>query len=151
MKHRIINILMALSAMTALVSCSTGMDKEPSHDMSESSDSRSIIITGAVTDAHDAYPLEDITIHFQAYPQDAPDASPIMTDEVYTTSNGTFTIHENVETYKSLLCVLTASDPDNIYASQTKQVIVTWGGTSYDKKSGTFVVNDCIFHLNKTE
>ena len=129
------------------------MELGPGHsgDMMGDKDTRSIIITGAVTDASTGQPLEDITIHFKAYPQDIPDASPIFTDEVHSTSSGTFTIHASGNIYESLLCVLTAQDAGNIYESKTNQVIVTWSGPSFDRNSGTFVVNDCTFQLKKAE
>lgn len=151
MKKRILNILMLLLSAAVLASCSMEMEPEHWGDMMGDKDIRSIIITGAVTDASTGQPLEDITIHFKAYPQDIPDASPIFTDEVHSTSSGTFTIHASGNIYESLLCVLTAQDAGNIYESKTNQVIVTWSGPSFDRNSGTFVVNDCTFQLKKAE
>lgn len=149
MKNKILNILMLLSAMTALLSCSKEMAGGIHGDAIGNPDIRSIIITGGVTDAESGQPLEDITIHFKAYPQDAPDASPVIIDEFHTTSSGTYTVHASGPIYESLLCVLTAQDANEVYESKTNQVIVSWSGMSYDKDAGQFVVNDCIFQLNK--
>lgn len=142
---------MMLSATIAFFACSAEM-RAPQQDGIIAPDGlRSIVITGVVTDASSSQPLEDITIHFKAYPQGSPDASPLITDEVHTTSSGTFTIHASGEFHESLLCVLTAHDASDVYESKTNQVIVTWSGMSYDKDTGRFVVNDCSFQLQKAE
>jgi hypothetical protein len=112
-------------------------------------DIRSVIITGVVTDAQNGQVLEDITIHFDAYPQNAPDTSPLLIDEVHTTSRGTYTIKVSGVIHKPLICILTAEDDTNAYESKSNQVNITWRGTSFDRKTGTFVVNDCSFQLNK--
>lgn len=149
MKKKILNIFITLLAMAAISSCSKEMSDVPEYDMMGEDGLRSIIITGAVSDAQNGQPLEGITIHFKAYPQDTPDASPIIIDEVHTTSTGTYTINVTGQIYEPLLCVLTTQDPGNVYESRTNQVIVTWSGTSYDRTNGRFVVNDCTFQLTK--
>lgn len=149
MKSKILNIFITLLAMAAISSCSKEMPGKADHVNTNGDGLRSITITGAVTDAQSGKPLEDITIHFKAYPQDTPDASPLIIDEVHTTSNGTYTVHASGLLYEPLLCVLTAQDVKDVYESKTNQVIISWSGMSYDKESGQFVVNDCTFQLNK--
>jgi regulator of protease activity HflC (stomatin/prohibitin superfamily) len=66
-----------------------------------------------------------------------------------TNKNGIFTIDVSGEIHESLLCTLTAADTEHVYESKTNQVIITWSGTSYDKSSGKFVVNDCSFQMTR--
>lgn len=147
MRTRIAHILTLLLAAAAALSCSKAdMSIE---DMAGNPRVKSIVITGIVTDAQNGQPLENITIHFRAYPQEHPDADPIIIDEVHTTSNGTYTIQAYGEIYEPLLCVLTTQDNKEIYESKTNQVIISWSGISYDKSNGQFVVNDCTFQLSK--
>lgn len=149
MRTRIVHILTLLLAAAAALSCSKAdMSIE---DMAGNPRVKSIVITGIVTDAQSGQPLENITIHFKAYPKDYPDAAPIIIDEVHTNSNGAYTIQTGVEIYEPLLCTLSAQDSKDIYESKTNQVIVSWSGTSFDNSSGTFVVNDCSFQLSKKQ
>ena len=147
MRTKIAHILILLLAATVAVSCSKA--DMAIEDMAGNPRVRSILITGAVMDAQTGQALEDITIHFRAYPQEHPDADPIIIDEVHTTSNGTYTIQAYGEIYEPLLCVLTTQDNKEIYESKTNQVIISWNGISYDKTNGQFVVNDCTFQLSK--
>jgi hypothetical protein len=151
MKKNILNIMMMLLTMAAFLSCSKEMPGGIHGDTMENLDIRSIIITGAVTDAHNGQVLEDITIHFEAYHQNATDASPLIIDQVHTTSLGTYTINVSGDFNEPVLCILRSHDTRNIYASKTNHVNISWGGTSYDRKTGTFVVNDCNFQLNRAE
>ena len=96
----------------------------------------------------DGNPLEDITINFKAYPQDDADASPISSETVYTNSKGTYSIHADGDA-RQLLCTITAEDKSGTYEIQTKQVIVTWKGSSYDAETNMFIVNDCNFQLSR--
>mgnify|MGYP003457266671 FL=1 len=149
MRTRIAHILILLLAATVAVSCSKA--DMAIEDMAGNPGVKSIVITGIVTEAQNGQPLENITIHFKAYPKDSPDAAPIIIDEVHTNSNGAYTIQTGVEIYYPLLCTLSAEDSKDIYESKTNQVIVTWSGPSFDRNSGTFVVNDCTFQLKKAE
>ena len=150
MKKLMTYFLLALLGTTVLSSCSMGVfDAEPG--IIGDGESREVIITGLITDAESSKALEDITVYFKAYPQDKPDAGPVMTDEVHTGNNGTFTIQAPTGDPGNLLCTLTADDPTGIYQSHTKQIIITWKGTSFDKELQKYVVNDCNFQLRKTE
>lgn len=150
MKRLVTYMLMMLLGTTVLSSCSVEMfDAEV--DINESGQMRHLFISGMVTDTESGKALEDITINFKAYLQSKPDSAPVLSDEVYTGNKGTFTI-QTPKTYAgSLICTLTASDPKGYYTSHTKQIIVTWKGTSYDKELQMYAVNDCNFQLRKAE
>ncbi len=148
MKRMAIYLLFMLLTSTAVLSCSTGLfDKDASAMPSENP--RTILITGSAIDSQSGSPLENITISFKAYPYEDPEASPVSTVEVHTNSKGTFSLHAEGATQK-LLCILVAKDKEGLYESQTKQVIVTWTGTSFDRYNNIFIVNDCKFNLEKT-
>lgn len=148
MKKLVTYLMMLLSGMTVLPSCSMEMfDAEA--DIPGAS--RSIFISGVVCDAQTGQALEDIKIAFTAFLQDDTDADPALSDEVYTGNKGTFTIQTPETEAGSLVCKLTASDQKGLYESHTKQIIVTWRGTSYDREMNMYVVNDCNFKLTKAE
>ena len=149
MKKDFLNILTMLLTMAAFFSCSKEMPGGFHEDAMGNPDIRSVIITGVVTDAQNGQVLEDITIHFDAYPQNAPGTSPLIIDEVHTTSKGTYTINVSGVINEPLLCILTAEDVTDAYEGKSNQVNISWRGTSFDRKTGTFVVNDCSFQLNK--
>lgn len=149
MKNKILNIFMILLAATTLSSCSVDLADIAFDGLMDGNKIKSVVITGIVTDAQNGEPLKDIRIYFQAYPQNTPDAPSVMTSEVYTNKNGIFTIDVSGEIHESLLCTLTATDTEHVYESKTNQVIITWSGTSYDKSSGKFVVNDCSFQMTR--
>ena len=144
MKKDFLNILTMLLTMAAFLSCSKEMPGGIHEDAMGNPAIRSVIITGAVTDAQSGQVLEDITIHFEAYSQNAPGTSPLIIDEVHTTSKGTYTINVSGVINEPLLCILTAEDGTDAYEGKSN-----WRGTSFDRKTGTFVVNDCSFQLNK--
>jgi putative lipoprotein (rSAM/lipoprotein system) len=147
MRTRIAHILTLLLAAAAALSCSKAdMSIE---DMAGNPRVKSIVITGIVTDAQNGQPLENITIHFKAYPKDSPDAAPIIIDEVHTNSKGEYTIQIYGDFHEPLLCTLSTQDSKDTYETKTNQVIISWNGTSFDKNSGTFVINDCSFQLSK--
>ena len=149
MKRVVIYMLMLLLVSTAVLSCSKGLFDQDASAM-PSENPRAILISGSTIDSQSGSPLENITISFKAYPYNDPDAAPISAVEAYTSSKGTFTIQAAGASQK-LLCVLVANDKEGIYESQTKQVIVTWRGTSYDRYNNIFIVNDCKFNLEKAK
>lgn len=150
MKKIISYILLILLGTTVLSSCSMEMFDDESN-MTDGGRWKEVIITGLVTDAESSKALEDITIYFKAYPQADADAAPVATDEVHTGNNGVFTIQTPSNVSGNLYCTITAEDPKGIYQSNTKQIIVTWKGTSFDKELQLYVVNDCNFQLRKAE
>lgn len=150
MKKLIIYILLSLLGTTVLSSCNAEVfDSEG--DITGIGNWNKVVVTGTVSDANSGSALEDITIHFKAYPQAHPDAAPVVTDEVHTGNNGAFTIMTPTIAPYKLLCTLTATDPKGQYESHTKQIIITWQGTSYDKDLQMYVVNNCNFQLKKTK
>lgn len=143
MKRTLIHIFTLLLTAAIAASCSVGMDLEvgkPGLDRQ-----RSILISGQVMDASGNV-LEDITIDFNAYSQNDAGGSTVSSETVHTDSKGRFSITAE-GAQEALLCTVTAQDKDGRYESQTKQIIVTWDGTSF--QDNLFVVNDCNFHLNK--
>ena len=135
-----------LSVATAVLSCSVGVyDAMP--DMEGALPEKMISITGAVC-SQDGQVLEDIAITFRSYLQNDMDAALITTKTVYSNSKGEFSIlAEGADT--DLFCNLTAEDPSGLYESQTRKILVSWEGVSFDRLSNTYVVNDCNFVLNR--
>ena len=135
-----------LSVATAVLSCSVGVfDAMP--DIEGASPEKMISITGAVC-SHDGQLIEDVAITFKSYLQNDMDAAPITTETVYSNSKGEFSIlAEGADT--DLFCILTAEDPSGLYESQTRQILVSWEGVSFDRLSNRYVVNDCNFALNR--
>lgn len=150
MKKIISYIMLILLGTTVLSSCSMEMFDNDSN-ITDGGRWKEVIITGLVSDAESSEALEDITIYFKAYPQADSDAAPVATDEVHTGNNGVFTIQTPSNVSGNLYCTITAEDPKGIYQSNTKQIIVTWKGTSFDKELNLYVVNDCNFQLRKAE
>lgn len=149
MKRTLIYILILLLSATAVLSCSVGIqDAMPPYDYEESP--MSILITGTVSDMDSKAPLEGISVKFKAYPDDTSDSPSVVSDRVYTDNRGIFTIHTAAPEYP-LLCVLVAEDENYVYDNQTRQIIVTWSGPSFDNHSNMFVVNDCNFSLTKKQ
>ena len=106
-----------------------------------------ISITGAVC-SQDGQVLEDIAITFRSYLQNDMDAALITTETVYSNSKGEFSIlAAGADT--DLFCILTAEDPSGLYESQTRKILVSWEGVSFDRSSNTYVVNDCSFVLDR--
>ena len=76
------------------------------------------------------------------------DSAPMIMETVYSNSKGEFSIlTEGADT--DLFCIVTAEDPNGVYESQTRQILVSWEGVSFDRLSNTYVVNDCSFVLNR--
>ena len=142
----IFSIAALLSVATAVLSCSVGVfDAMP--DMEGALPEKMISITGAVC-SQDGQLLEDVAITFKSYLQNDMDAAPITTKTVYSNSKGTFSLEAEGADI-NLLCILIAEDPDGIYESQNQQIFVSWKGVSFDEMTGTYIVNDCNFVLNR--
>lgn len=106
---------------------------------------RTIRISGVVSD-ESGNTLEDISITFQAYPDDDPGAAAITTETVYTNSKGIYSINCDGPDER-VRCIIAAADPQGTYQSQMNEIIVSWQGTAFDEQTNTFVVNDCNFKL----
>lgn len=142
----IFSIAALLSVATAVLSCSVGAyDMMP--DMEGVGEGKRIAITGSVYSL-DGMPLEDMSITFKSYLQDDMDSAPMIMETVYSNSKGEFSIlTKGADT--DLFCIVTAEDPNGVYESQTRQILVSWEGVSFDRLSNTYVVNDCSFVLNR--
>lgn len=142
----IFSIAALLSVATAVPSCSVGAyDMMP--DMEGVGEGKRISITGSVYSL-DGMPLEDMSITFKSYLQDDMDSAPMIMETVYSNSKGEFSIlTKGADT--DLFCIVTAEDPNGVYESQTRQILVSWEGVSFDRLSNTYVVNDCSFVLNR--
>ncbi|MBQ7898987.1 MAG: carboxypeptidase regulatory-like domain-containing protein [Bacteroidales bacterium] len=144
MKRTLTHIFILLLTAAAASSCSVAMDFEDGMASKPLRD-RQILISGQVMDASGNI-LKDITIDFNAYVLDNTGGSTVSSETVHTDSKGLFSINSE-GAQEALLCTVTASDKKGMYDSQTKQIIVTWDGPSF--QDNLFVVNDCNFHLNK--
>lgn len=135
-----------LSVATAVLSCSVGL-YDAMDELEGVMPEKNILITGSVCN-QDGQSLEDIAITFKSYPQDDVNAAPISNETVYSNSKGTFSLEAEGADI-DLLCILIAEDPDGIYESQNQQIFVSWKGVSFDEMTGTYIVNDCNFVLNR--
>lgn len=141
-RHIYFMTAMLLTAAAA-ASCSVEMDFEAARP--GLGNERSIMISGQVTDAAGNI-MEDITIDFNAYIQNDAGGSTVSSETVHTDSKGRFSITAE-GAQEPLLCTVTAQDKEGLFESQTKKIIVTWDGPSF--QDNLFVVNDCNFHLSK--
>lgn len=137
--------ILSLAAVSAAFFSCTSMDMVHSDAAIEEG---RIIITGTVSDLTDSTPIEDIRIVFEAHLHDSTLPEPVDRQTEYTGSDGIYTIHAS-GFYDALTCTVTAEDENGIYKEASKEINVTWNGTAYDRETGTFVVNDCNFHLEK--
>lgn len=140
----ILYIVTLLLASTAVLSCSKGDMMEMDHI--GNANEKSMVIMGSVSDRITGEALEDIAIKFKAYLQSEADKAPAYEETVYTDNKGTFTIH-SAGADEKMICILTAEDKNGEYESQSQEIIITWEGTSFDRKSNTFIVNSCNFQL----
>lgn len=142
----IFSIAALLSVATAVLSCSTGayVDRP---DMEDVLPAKSILITGSVSNM-EGQPLEDVKIVFKAYPKDDVNAAHISTETAYSNSKGTFSIIADGADM-DLVCIVSAEDRDDIYESQSNEILVSWKGLSFDASNNQYIVNDCNFVLNR--
>lgn len=140
----ILYIVTLLLASTAVLSCSKGdlMNK----GNIESSKGRTIIIMGGVSDKVTGEALEDITIRFMSYLKKDDEKTPVYEETFHSDSKGMFTINSDGAD-EPMVCIITAEDKNGEYQSQVQEIIITWKGTSYDRKNRTFIVNSCNFQL----
>ena len=126
--------------MAAFCSCSNIEGQIPSLETYGGT----VVITGSVSDMHTKKPVEGVKIIFSAF--EAEKTSPFATQNVYTDSRGIFNLTAE-DMASAERCMITADHTD--YASVTKEIIINWGGISYDADNGIFYVNDCDFHLER--
>ena len=142
----IICIATLLSVPAAVSSCSVEMmDKDEAEGNIPTE--KGILVTGSVSD-NQGNALEDITITFEAYPRDNASAAAVSSEITYTNSKGTYSILARGADMP-LMCTVTAEDRNGRFESMSQQIIVQWKGTSFDKESNTFIVNDCNFKMSE--
>ena len=108
----------------------------------------SITISGNVSDISSGKALEDVRIQFLAYDSRNMKGLPVTEQKVYTDSKGTYTI--SASGFASpVTCVIIAEGEG--YGSVRKEVFINWEGSSYDRESNTFYVNECNFHMERNE
>ena len=141
--QKLLNIITFwLLSMAAFCSCTSTEE----HSITATDGTRTIIITGTVSEAAGNAAIEGIKLIFEAYDPESSSSAPLTTINAYTDSQGTFSITADGFT-TSVNGVITTDNPD--YKTVSKQVLVTWKGTSYDPETRTFFINNCDFHLEK--
>lgn len=105
-----------------------------------------IIISGTVSDFHTKSPIEGAEVRFLIHQENDSASTLIVQSSEYTDSKGTYSIME--EGFDSTIhCRLIVSHED--YSSESQEIIVNWGGTSFDSEKNTYFVNECNIHLKK--
>ena len=141
--QKLLNIITFwLLSMAAFCSCTSTEE----HSITATDGTRTIIITGTVSEAAGKAAIEGIKLIFEAYDPESSSSAALTTINAYTDSQGTFSI--TAEGFTSAVTgIITTDHPD--YKNVSKQVMITWKGTSYDPETRTFFVNNCDFHLEK--
>ena len=128
--------------MAAFCSCTS--DKGPY--LSDFSGTGTIIISGTVSEVIGNTPIEGMKLLFQAYNPETNSNAPITAINAYTDSHGAFSI--TAEGFTSAVTGILSTDHQD-YSTITKELLITWKGTSYDPATRTFFINNCDFHLEK--
>lgn len=134
---------MLLSVSIAALSCSADLP----HDeiMIKDGESKTIIVSGAVSDKISGEALVGIQIHFRAVENTGKEEI-IHTKKGYTNREGLFTITAG-DFYYPATCTITAEDPNGIYKSEQQELNISWHSTSYDEYNNCFYVNECDFYM----
>lgn len=107
-----------------------------------------VIISGIVSDIKSGTPIEGVKINFQIYTGDITQTTPVDIQNAYTDSKGVFSIMSDGH-ISSVTCIIVTEHEE--YSSVRKELLINWSGTSYDFERKTFFVNDCDFHLEKSD
>jgi len=137
--HRLLKILTFwLLSLAAICSCSKEMIMLDEEGI--------IMITGTVSEADSATPLEGAQVCLEAFYTTRMSDAPGNRQTVYTDSDGTYSIKiGGIRT--NINCTITVSHEE--YEDQSTTIMVNWSETSLDEEKNTFFVNDCNFHLKK--
>lgn len=150
MKRNIIRIFIALLTTAVSLSCSMAF---VDNDSSSLEGDCMLIVTGSVSDVETSTPLKGIKISFNAYPQDGSSSKPLLTQTVYSDSNGIYAIEaEGFE--EPVTCRITAKSPDMKelpYKTAVQEVNINWSDTGYDAENNRYFINDCNFKLSKVD
>lgn len=136
--HRLLKIFTFwLLSLAAFCSCSKGP---------EMTEGGIIVISGTISDMDTKQPLEGVKILFTAYDSDEDFTLPVTEQNVYTDSKGSYSIMASGFSTPVTCVIVTEAEG---YAAVRKEVFVNWEGTSFDRVSNSFFVNECDFHLEK--
>lgn len=150
MKRNIVRIFIALLTTAVSLSCSMAF---VDNDSSSLEGDCTLIVTGSVSDVETSTPLKGIKISFSAYPQDGSSSKPLLTQTVYSDSNGIYAIEaEGFE--EPVTCRITAESPDLKelpYKTAVQEVNINRSDTGYDAENNRYFINDCDFILSKID
>ena len=104
-----------------------------------------VIISGVVSDKSSTSPVKDMKIIFEAY---TTRGKLIDSKTVYSSSDGTYTVESSGYT-SEINCILKASDSSDTYAESTVELNVDWNGSTFNKATRTFFVNNCNFYMKR--
>lgn len=137
--HRLLKIFTFwLLSLAAFCSCS-----KENNDIAEGG---TIIISGSISDIGTKRPIESVKVLFSAYESHEDSALPVNEQNVYTDSNGSYSIMASGFSTPVTCVIVTEAEG---YASVRKEILVNWEGISFDRATNTFFVNDCDFHLER--
>lgn len=139
-----LNILILLLASTAVLSCS-----DVDSDRFERPDEELVIsISGTASDLSTGEPIEEIKITVHAAEYGDKDNVNLVSKTTYTDNTGRFSISAEGFSYTTT-CLVTAEDPNGIYADASQEIKISWSATSM--QGNTFYVNECDFYLEKNQ
>ena len=144
MLKNVFNIFILLLASTAVLSCS-----DVDSDIFERPDEELVIsISGTASDLSTGEPIEEIKITVHAAEYGDKDNVNLVSKTTYTDNTGRFSISAEGFSY-STTCLVTAEDPNGIYADASQEIKISWSATSM--QGNTFYVNECDFYLEKNQ
>ncbi len=143
MQKYIIKILLLLLSGAAVLSCSKVADAAFSEE------GLKVEIQGIVTDADSDEPLEGILIQILGGAEHVKSVD--NTISTYTGENGRFAIFTLYEdTPNPSKIIATATDLKGEYGSAEQEMVISSSG-AYNIGNGIFFINNCNFHLKKSE
>ena len=145
MKRNIFNIIIMLLTMSAAFSCQALSVYD---EVSKPAEESGILISGTVSDIDTDTPLEGIKLSFTAFAKEANTGTPILEMNVYSDNLGIYSV-EASGFEGEITCLITATDPDDVYEGACNEVEIRWSGISFDSSNSTFIVNDCDFKLKR--
>lgn len=147
MRTRISRTFMMMLTATMVWSCDMAIDSNSPENGCK------VIVTGSVSDIDSNEPLKGIKVSFRAYSQDGSQSSPLLTQTVYSDSNGIYAIETDSIT-DAVKCRISAESPDPKklpYFPAIQEVNINWKGNGYDDRQNSLFVNNCDFKLSKRQ
>lgn len=116
----------------------------------EDHDTYSLVISGTASDLDSGLPLEEVKITLLSK-ETLPKGKILYTEKsAYTDNNGMFKLQAD-NFHFTISVTVTAEDPNGNYMNATHEVQQISWDSSYNMHGGTFYINDCNFHLKKSE